>query len=313
MHGSRPSKLDSTTRTNGAPHATICNGTALPAAATAAAHHRHAAVMTAGTRLDAAIPSALVDADAAPAPQQPDNPATALLRARAAGFAPATVVDDTHDENEIEAPFVPCSHDAVRAAVALLDSPADAVVMDLGCGDGRVLVEALRYSRPQPSDATTDPRELHCPQPSRPWWCAWVPSSWTRPSPPSPSDPPGTAPAPSRRAIGVELDRAVYDACAAHLRSVLTATEFAHVELRCEDMYRTDLATATHMVLYLLPACLAKLEPRLRAWLQVQEGRVLVTVGYSVPAWTPDAVTPAGPVLMAFRYSRAGLDSRALA
>ncbi|KAJ3363360.1 hypothetical protein GGF32_004354 [Allomyces javanicus] len=200
--------------------------------------------------LPAAIPPALAD----PAPPPDDNPATALLRARAAGIAPATVVDDTHDENEIEAPFVPCSHDAVRAAVALLDPPADSIVMDLG------IVSA-----------------------------------------------------PPRRAIGVELDRAVYDACAAHLRSVLTPTEFAHVELRCEDMYRTDLAAASHMVLYLLPACLAKLEPRLRVWLQDKANRVLVTVGYSVPAWTPDAVTPAGPVLMAFRYSRTGLDSTALA
>ncbi|KAJ3375772.1 hypothetical protein GGF31_002976 [Allomyces arbusculus] len=240
--------------------------------------------MTTSTGLPAAIPPAPADPAPSLAPPPDENPATALLRARVAGIAPAMVVDDTHEEGEIEAPFVPCSHDAVRAAVALLDPPTDAVVMDLGCGDGRVLVEALRYRRLQPSaDVTTD-RE-HGPHATPP------------------------APAPSRRAIGVELDRAVHDACAAHLRAVLTPTEFAHVELRCEDMYRTDLAPATHMVLYLLPACLAKLEPRLRAWLRDQAGRVLVTVGYSVPAWTPDAATPAGPVLMAFRYTAAGLDS----
>ncbi|KNE58479.1 hypothetical protein AMAG_04050 [Allomyces macrogynus ATCC 38327] len=245
-----------------------------------------------------------------PAPPPDENPATALLRARAAGIVPATVVDDNHDEGEIEAPFVPCSHDAVRAAVTLLDPPSDAVVMDLGCGDGRVLVEALRYIRPQPrrqsSDGALD-RE-HVPA-ARSWWRSWVPTSWAKASAPATASHADRPPA--RRAIGVELDRAVYDACTTHLRTVLTPTEFAHVELRCGDMYRTDLAPATHMVLYLLPSCLAKLEPRLRAWLLDKAGRVLVTVGYSVPAWTPEAVTPAGPVLMAFRYSQAGLDSRA--
>ena len=47
------------------------------------------------------------------------------------------------DGTDFIAPFVPCSHETARAAIEFANVDSNDILVDLGCGDGRILSEAL--------------------------------------------------------------------------------------------------------------------------------------------------------------------------
>ncbi|KAI8614291.1 hypothetical protein BC830DRAFT_1065641 [Chytriomyces sp. MP71] len=181
-----------------------------------------------------------------------DDPLKPAFTARLHTDAPRTLVNSIPMEGtDFIAPFVPCTVEVAREALAFArvgaDDEKDEVVVDLGCGDGRVLEQALLLSSGASNPAT--------------------PPSRTR-----------------IRTVGVELDPHL----AAHLRAVV-APRYADGLMRIieANMFEIDLVElgATVLVLYLLPKGLSMLRNQLGKWLHGGDLRRIVTITYSIPVW----------------------------
>lgn len=154
------------------------------------------------------------------------------------------------------APFVPCPGEVIPHALEIAEIKADDTVVDLGCGDARILREAIHLQPP--------PRAL----------------------------------------IGVELDPHLCKHARQNAaQSLLAINDISSPRRRRvqftiyeQDMFTVDLERlgATVLILYLLPAGLAKLSPTLRQWLnskssdgnrRIRERRRIVTINYAIPEW----------------------------
>mmetsp|Transcript_1319 Transcript_1319/g.3793 ORF Transcript_1319/g.3793 Transcript_1319/m.3793 type:complete len:234 (+) Transcript_1319:8-709(+) len=92
---------------------------------------------------------------------------------------------------------------------------------------------------------------------------------------------------PALRVVGVEADPAVA------ARAASATADLERVEVRVADLMRHDCADATKLFLYLLPAGLARLRPRLDALRRTAD---VASYTFAVPGWHPAAtLRPAGP------------------
>ncbi|KAJ8322565.1 hypothetical protein O5D80_008669 [Batrachochytrium dendrobatidis] len=158
------------------------------------------------------------------------------------------------------APYVPVSRLVTSSALYFAGIGPTDILVDLGCGDGRILIDALCDS------CTPDNDHIETHQIYPPAQC-----------------------------IGVELDPYL----AAFIRktnpSLISNNKLVIIE---QDMFTVDLEAikATVIVMYLLPAGLEKLKPLLSAWLSrsnvdtSQPTRRIVTIAYSIPGWQPTQV-----------------------
>ena len=129
------------------------------------------------------------------------------------------------------APFVPTPMPVVLRMLEMAKVTKNDVIYDLGCGDGRIVVEAARRY--------------------------------------------------GARGVGIDYD----------LRRVKEAQERAAregvsdlVDIRHEDILKSDFSDATVIVLYLLPASNERLEPKLRA---LRPGTRIVAHDFGIGSWKP--------------------------
>jgi ribosomal protein L11 methylase PrmA len=66
------------------------------------------------------------------------------LIALAAALAPATRADDKKDDPKIVVPYVPTKPEVVQAMLKLAAIKQGDTVYDLGCGDGRIVIAAVK-------------------------------------------------------------------------------------------------------------------------------------------------------------------------
>ncbi|HVR73843.1 MAG TPA: class I SAM-dependent methyltransferase [Planctomycetota bacterium] len=128
-------------------------------------------------------------------------------------------------------PFVPTPMPVARRMLEVAGVTKDDVVYDLGCGDGRIVIEAAK--------------------------------------------------AYGARGIGIEYDLHL----AQEARERAEREGVAHlVEIRGEDITRSDFSDATVVMLYLLPASNEALRPRLQA---LKPGTRIVSHDYPIGDWKP--------------------------
>ncbi|RKP01191.1 hypothetical protein CXG81DRAFT_779, partial [Caulochytrium protostelioides] len=160
---------------------------------------------------------------------------------------PITLVNQRPlDDTPFIAPYVPVSPDVADRAIAFARLRATDTLVDLGCGDARILRQAL------------------------------------------------LGPTPPQQAVGVELDPylAEHNRVEPALRTALATGRCVFYE---QDMFTVDLVAlkATVLILYLLPAGLAKLRPQLARWLATpsasptEPAKRVISIIYAVPDWTP--------------------------
>ena len=131
--------------------------------------------------------------------------------------------------------YIPTPHDAVEAMLDLAQVNADDVLYDLGCGDGRLLIQAARR--------------------------------W------------GT------RGFGIDIDLArIVQA----QRNVTAAGLADLITLRQENLYESDVRSATVVALYLLPHLNLRLRPRL--WQQLRPGTRVISHQFDMGDWEPQKV-----------------------
>ena len=130
--------------------------------------------------------------------------------------------------------FIPTPHEIVAAMLRLAHVGPGDVVYDLGSGDGRIVIAAVKEF--------------------------------------------GAA-----RGVGVELDPTrVREANESARRAGIAD----RVEFRREDLFETDLRSATVVTLYLSPTINARLQPKFLA--ELPPGARVVSHVFETPGWTPD-------------------------
>jgi protein-L-isoaspartate O-methyltransferase len=151
-----------------------------------------------------------------------------------------------------QAPFITTPPEVVARMLALARTGPQDFVIDLGAGDGRIVIHAAR--------------------------------------------------AHGARGLGVELDAELVALARAKAREagVDTLTAF-----EAGDALRTDLRHASVVTIYLLPALLDQLRPRLLA--QLRPGSRVVTHAFGMTGWTPDA---SERVRLSARHEGQGDESR---
>ena len=88
-----------------------------------------------------------------------------LRRCSVASFVPALIVSalvavaqNRQPPGEPQVPCVATTNEAVQAMLKLADVKKDDIVYDLGCGDGRIVIEAPRnFARRQPAHYAQSP------------------------------------------------------------------------------------------------------------------------------------------------------------
>jgi SAM-dependent methyltransferase len=131
----------------------------------------------------------------------------------------------------IDVPFEPTPHLVVDAMLRLAKVGPGDLLIDLGSGDGRIVIAAARRG------AT---------------------------------------------GLGVEIVPELVEQSRANARAAGVA---ARVEFREQDLFRTDLARATVVTMYLLPEVNLQLRPRLLA---LAPGTRLVSHDWDLGDWAPD-------------------------
>jgi trans-aconitate methyltransferase len=83
--------------------------------------------------------------------------------------------------------------------------------------------------------------------------------------------------------VGIDID----PICIAGTQATVTAAGLSHlISLRCENLYESDLRSATVVVLYLLPHLNMRLRPRLQH--QLRSGARIVSHQFDMGDWQPD-------------------------
>ncbi|KAH6561285.1 hypothetical protein BASA50_000566 [Batrachochytrium salamandrivorans] len=171
------------------------------------------------------------------------------------------------------APYVPLNPSITATALALAGVDSSDTLVDLGCGDGRILVAALQDPSEQSllTTNTTTPNTI----------TTTTITTTTMIQPCAPS-----------RCIGVELDPYL----AAYIRNTQSSLiSTGRLVILEQDMFTVDLESidATVIIMYLLPSGLNQLKPQLAKWLLVGTApgalsvRRIVTITYSIPDWNP--------------------------
>jgi precorrin-6B methylase 2 len=130
--------------------------------------------------------------------------------------------------------YIPTPNRVVTAMLSLAKVGPGDVVYDLGSGDGRIAIAAVKEF--------------------------------------------GAA-----RGVGVELDPVRVQEANENARKAGVANR---VEFRLQDLFETDLHTATVVTLYLSPTINAKLKPKFLA--ELPPGARVVSHVFETPGWTPD-------------------------
>ncbi|KAJ1558745.1 hypothetical protein HK096_005797 [Nowakowskiella sp. JEL0078] len=162
---------------------------------------------------------------------------------------PFTLVNNRPlDGTEFVAPYVPCASQTIHAALDFAGISEHDVLVDLGCGDGRILSKSLELSRPPKSVIGV---ELD-PHLSR-----YI-----------------------RETVILHLGKGEYEGnnhelIPTNLKLSEDRSKQKKFKLLECDMFSVDLGSetpngldATVLVLYLLPAGLEKLKPQFREWLE---------------------------------------------
>jgi SAM-dependent methyltransferase len=152
-------------------------------------------------------------------------PCVLLLAAGLASAAP--------QPEEIPTPYVPSTPLAVDEMLRLADVKPGDLVVDLGSGDGRVVIAAARDY--------------------------------------------------GARGLGIEIDA---ELVALSRRNAERSGVSDRVEFRRGDVLAADLSGASVVTLYLLPALVARLQPKLFA--ELAPGARIVAHDYGFPDWKPD-------------------------
>jgi protein-L-isoaspartate O-methyltransferase len=153
---------------------------------------------------------------------------------------------------ETRAPFITTPPEVVARMLRLADTAPRDFVIDLGSGDGRIVIEAAR--------------------------------------------------AHGASGLGIELDPALVARARENAQSAGVA---GRARFEAGDALRADLSRATVVTIYLLPALLEQLEPRLLA--QLQPGARVVTHAFRFRSWQPDR---AETVRLSARHEGQGDESR---
>lgn len=134
-----------------------------------------------------------------------------------------------------DVPFVPTPYVVIEEMLRLAAVMPQDFVMDLGSGDGRVLVTAAKKF--------------------------------------------------GARGMGVDLDE---DLVAQSIESAAAAGVADRVKFLQQDLFKTDLAPATVITMYLLPGVMMRLRPQL---LNLKPGTRLVSHDFLLGDWKPDETT----------------------
>lgn len=134
-----------------------------------------------------------------------------------------------------DVPFVPTPYVVIEEMLRLAAVTPQDFVMDLGSGDGRVLVTAAKKF--------------------------------------------------GARGMGVDLDE---DLVAQSIESAAAAGVADRVKFLQQDLFKTDLAPATVITMYLLPGVMMRLRPQL---LNLKPGTRLVSHDFLLGDWKPDETT----------------------
>jgi len=133
----------------------------------------------------------------------------------------------------VQAPFITTPPEVVARMLLLARTGPEDFVIDLGSGDGRIVIHAAK--------------------------------------------------AHGARGLGVELDPALV---ALARERALSAGVAQQVAFEARDALRTDLSKASVVTIYLLPALLDQLRPRLLA--QLRPGSRVVSHAFGMTGWAPD-------------------------
>lgn len=174
-------------------------------------------------------------------------------------FIPLLVNKKPLDGTQFVAPFVPCPDEVLDWAFTQINDiidPSSDTIMDLGCGDGRVLKKALQYVQ------RVMGVELDC----------LLFDYAVR----------------NLRDMGVQVT--VHDSCLEWEAADEADHESKQALMLKGDIFEVDLCKVkpTILVLFLLPAGLKKLEPSLRKWLNGNVRRRVYTIRYEIPGMEPN-------------------------
>ena len=218
------------------------------------------------------------------------------------------------DDTAFVAPFVACTDKIARQAVELAGLRATDVVVDLGCGDGQILAEALNEFMTMNTAGSGDGRgsgggsifgvELdpflyrHLCESLRSSTIATSTTTTTTTlttitttskkagSPFAHHQPVVTDEAPHSFFCRYEIPRA-----APGDGSSLVVASHVQLHVLEQDMFAVDLVAcgATVLILYLLPQGLGKLKPMLQKWFadgnSDDHRKRIVTIQYEIPGW----------------------------
>lgn len=169
----------------------------------------------------------------------------ALALGLAAGAAGA-------DETEWRAPFITTPPEVVERMLALAQTGPGDLVVDLGSGDGRIVIAAARRF--------------------------------------------------GARGLGIELDAGLVEKSRRAARAAGVADRVSFVQ---GDVLVADISRASVVTAYLLPALMAKLQPRFID--ELAPGTRIVSHAFAMAGWAPDAVET---VTLKARHPGQGDESR---
>ncbi|HEX8192406.1 MAG TPA: class I SAM-dependent methyltransferase [Allosphingosinicella sp.] len=143
------------------------------------------------------------------------------------------------DQAQLDVPYAGTRPEVVAAMLELASVGPQDHVVDLGTGDGRILIAAARDR--------------------------------------------------GARGVGVDLDAGLI---ARAQRSARSEGVEARVTFRTEDLFRTPLAEATVLTMFLLPEVNLRLRPRILS--DMRPGARVVSHAFDMADWRPDAATRVG-------------------
>jgi protein-L-isoaspartate O-methyltransferase len=155
-------------------------------------------------------------------------------------------------DGEVRAPFITTPPEVVARMLQIADTGPQDFVIDLGAGDGRIVIAAAR--------------------------------------------------AHGARGLGVELEPALVARARANARLAGVADR---ARFEAGDALKADVSQASVVTIYLLPALLDQLQPRLLA--QLKPGARVVTHAFTFKGWPPDR---AETVRLSSRHEGQGDESR---
>jgi precorrin-6B methylase 2 len=172
---------------------------------------------------------------------------------RAAGIILGLAASLLHaDETEWRPPFITTPPEVVERMLAMAGTRPGDLVVDLGSGDGRIVIAAARQF--------------------------------------------------GARGLGIELDAALVEKSRQAARAAGVADKVSFVQ---GDVLIADISRASVVTVYLLPALMAKLEPRFID--ELAPGTRIVSHAFTMTGWAPDAIDT---VRLTSRHPGQGDESR---